>query len=74
MIHSIPYLSRNIPAYEPHGLSPIGPSTSPPAERPVNTRQKSQTFDEVAYLASSEHGRLEIMEDDSFVFDKRKRS
>lgn len=36
IIHSMPYLSLNIPAYKPHGLSPIGPSTSPPLERPVN--------------------------------------
>src|SRR3990167_2765920 len=36
IIHSIPYLSLNIPAYVPHGLSPIGPSIFPPAERPLN--------------------------------------
>src|SRR5258708_19645452 len=35
-IHSIPYLSLNIPAYEPQGLSPMGPSTFPPADSPLN--------------------------------------
>src|SRR5665213_3042555 len=35
-IHSIPYLSLNIPAYVPQGLSPMGPSTSPPADNPLN--------------------------------------
>jgi hypothetical protein len=34
--HSIPYLSLNIPAYVPQGLSPIGPSIFPPSEKPLN--------------------------------------
>ena len=31
IIHSIPYVSRNIPKYVPHGLLPIGASSCPPA-------------------------------------------
>lgn len=48
--------------------------SNPEAEKPAYPRQKNPTFDEIAYLASTEHGRLEIVEDDPSVFDKRKRS
>lgn len=36
IIHSMPYLSLNIPKYVPHGLSPIIASICPPIESPLN--------------------------------------
>src|SRR4029079_8439010 len=33
--HSMPYLSRNMPKYVPHGLSAIGISAVPPVESPL---------------------------------------
>ena len=32
----MPYLSLNMPKYEPHGLSDIGNSTVPQAQSPLN--------------------------------------
>ena len=36
-IHSMPYLSLNIPVGVPGSLSPIGPSRSPTADSSLNT-------------------------------------
>src|SRR5215813_11304432 len=46
-IHSIPYLSLNIPKYVPHGLSEIGNSTWPPSERPLNNLSASSLLSAV---------------------------